>query len=227
MCGRYTLKDPKLLKRRFSIHGKIPEIKPNYNTAPGQIMPVIVNHGEGNVIEMMRWGLIPVWAKDDKIGYKMINARAETLDEKPTWKRPLKSQRCIIPASGFYEWQKHGSTKQPFYIHLPDSELMGFAGLFDTWHDPAGNEVRSYSIITTTPNSLMKPIHDRMPAILHQSAEDSWIDPAADGNTGYLESLLRPYTAKDMDAYEVSDEVNKPQNNRLDVMLELSGKNDA
>lgn len=224
MCGRYTLVNgKKKLITRFEVKKKpSQEIISNYNVAPSQIMPVIVNHGKGNVIEFMRWGLIPVWAKDSKIGYSMINAKAETLSEKPTWKRPLKSQRCLVPATGFYEWQQTSKGKVPFYIHEKETDLFAFAGLYDEWTDKSSGEViRSYSIITTTPNQLMKPIHDRMPVILDQRAENDWIDPKADENIGFLEHLLRPYPAKEMEAYIVSTEVNTPKNNKPDLIVKV------
>lgn len=221
MCGRYTLISGKAkLITRFGVAGKpAGEIKPNYNIAPGQTMPVITNSGKGNQLELMRWGLIPVWAKDKSIGYKMINARAETLADKPTWKRPFKSQRCLVPASGFYEWQKHGKEKTPYYIHLKDQELFAFAGLYDSWTDHSTGEViHSYSIITTNPNGLMKPIHDRMPVVLDKSKENDWLNPDANEDVGFLEHLLKPFSAKDMDAYTVSSEVNSAKHNTAELI---------
>lgn len=225
MCGRYTLISGKAkLITRFGVAGKpAGEIKPNYNIAPGQTMPVITNSGEGNQLELMRWGLIPVWAKDMSIGYKMINARAETLADKPTWKRPFKSQRCLVPASGFYEWQKSGKEKTPYYIHLKDQELFAFAGLYDSWTDHSTGEViHSYSIITTNPNPLMRPIHDRMPAILDKSKENDWLNPDANEDVGFLEDLLTQYKASDMEAYTVSSDVNSAKHNTAELILKVA-----
>lgn len=221
MCGRYTLVSGKAkLITRFGVQGKpAGEIKPNYNIAPGQTMPVITNSGKGNQLELMRWGLIPVWAKDPAIGYKMINARAETLAEKPTWKRPFKSQRCLVPASGFYEWRRDGSTKTPYYIHLTGEDTFAFAGLYDEWTDKSSGEViRSYSIITTNPNGVVKPIHDRMPVILEPSQEDDWLSPKSNDDIGFLEHLLKPYSDKSMDAYTVSTEVNSAKHNSAELI---------
>lgn len=214
MCGRYTILHSKELLRRFKVKKKPKEpLRDNYNVAPQQTLPVITNHGQGNEIELMRWGLIPVWAKDESMSYKMINARAETILEKPTWKRPFKTQRCLIPASGFYEWQKDGKSKVPYYIHLKQDEIFSFAGLYDIWHDAQKKEVRTYSIITTKPNSLMKDIHDRMPVILSKKDEDLWVHPEGEDSVGLLEDLLRPYDAKKMEAYIVDKAVNTPKNN--------------
>lgn len=222
MCGRYNLIHTQHLAKRFNVKQAPKDLKPNYNVAPGQQLPIIVNHGNGNEIEFAKWGLIPVWAKDVNIGYKMINARAETLEEKSTWKRPFHKQRCIVPASGFYEWRKFGKEKQPFCIHVPSADLVGFAGLYDIWKDAEGYPIISYTIITTTANKLVEPIHDRMPVILSPEAEDAWLDPAANDNIGFLEQLLRPYPHNQMNAYPISTEVNKPQNNNVEITQEVT-----
>lgn len=206
MCGRFTFTDFEGIEERFQIPQ--PNLKPNYNVAPTQDVPVIVNHGQ---LAMFRWGLIPFWAKDAAIGNKMINARAETIDEKPSFKHSLQRKRCLVVADGFYEWKKEGSTKRPHRITLKNKELFGFAGLWDTWKSPSGDIV-SCTIITTTPNELMEGIHDRMPVILSRDSERVWLDQSiVDG--GYLKSLLVPYPAERMMAYEVSAFVNSVKNN--------------
>lgn len=199
MCGRYTLHTTDELEERYRV--EVSEaIRPNYNAAPSQMMPVVTNEG----LEVMRWGLIPKWAKDEKIGYKLINARSESVFEKPMWKGIIKRNRCLVPANGFYEWQKRESGKQPFYIHFPDERIFSFAGIWETWlHE--GREWQSYSILTTSPNKEMSPIHDRMPVILHPEDEAQWL--AADTEED-IRVLLAPLENGMLETYEVSSEVN-------------------
>jgi len=176
MCGRYSLPYADDIPIRFKATRNGYDLKPRYNAAPSEDLPVIINDGEKHV-ELMRWGLVPFWAKDLKIGYKMINARAESVADKPSFRKSLSHQRCIVPASGFFEWKKLAREKTPYYIFLKNKELIGFAGLYDVWKDNEGKELRTYTIITTTPNQLMEPIHDRMPAILEKLDEDKWLNP--------------------------------------------------
>lgn len=206
MCGRFTFIDIEDIRERFKTEAI--DLKPNYNVAPTQNIPVILNHQ----LSMIRWGLIPFWAKDPSIGNKMINARAETVDEKPSFKHSLQRKRCLILADGFYEWKKEGYSKRPHRITLKDKELFGFAGLWDTWKSPAGDIVNSCTIITTRPNELMEGIHDRMPVILSRNAEEVWLDQSI-VDSGFLKSLLVPYPAELMVAYEVSAFVNSVKNN--------------
>ncbi|HEY8910220.1 MAG TPA: SOS response-associated peptidase [Desulfosporosinus sp.] len=217
MCGRFTLAEFEGIEERFLI--ETPELKPNYNVAPSQDIPVIINNG-ANHLAIFRWGLIPFWAKDPAIGHKMINARAETVDEKPSFKTSLQRKRCLIVADGFYEWKKEGSTKRPHRITLTNKELFGFAGLWDTWKSPAGDMVNSCSIITTTPNELMAPIHDRMPVILLKEVEQVWLDQSIT-DSHFLKSLLIPYPAAQMTAYEVSTFVNSTKNNGPECLAPL------
>lgn len=199
MCGRYALYDTDILDNRFKVEiGE--QIKPNYNAAPTQTMPVITDSG----LELMRWGLIPKWAKDEKIGYKLINARAESVFEKPIWKSVITRNRCLIPANGFYEWQKREDGKQPFFIHPRDEKVFCFAGIWETWqHD--GAEWHTYSILTTEPNREMRSVHNRMPVILHRQNEAQWLE--ADTRED-IEPLLVPYEDNGLEMYEVSKEVN-------------------
>lgn len=199
MCGRYTLYTTDELEDRFRL--EVSEtIKPNYNTAPTQNMPVITTDG----LQIMRWGLIPAWAKDEKIGFKMINARAETVFEKPMWKGIIKRNRCLIPANGFYEWKKQGDEKLPYYIHLSDEELFAFAGIWETWKHE-GSEWNTFTILTTAPNSEMESIHDRMPVILDKSEEEDWLFAKDPGVYG---SLLNSLPDNSLEMHEVSKEVN-------------------
>ena len=212
MCGRYAivLVGDGTLQRRFSLEELVDEPQPRYNVAPTQTLPVVTRNSP-NRVEMMRWGLIPSWAKDASIGSRMINARAETVAEKPAFRRPLRAQRCLVPATGFYEWKRDGDRKAPYFIHLPDEPLFAFAGLYDTWRDPDGQTVKTYTILTTEPNALMAGIHNRMPVILRREDEDEWLDPT-NTEAEHLLPLLRPYPSDAMAAYPVSRMVNSPQN---------------
>ena len=211
MCGRYAIATVDGFSDRFHLARLPLDFSPHFNVAPGQRMPVVVAEGDGNAAELMKWGLIPSWAKDPKIGYRTINARAEGLADKPSFRGPFKRQRCLVPATGFYEWRKDGSAKTPYFIRRADGGLFGFAGLWDRWQDPHGDEVRSYSIVTTKPNELVAPIHNRMPAILRPEDEEDWLDPD-NHDTAFLARLLGPYPAEAMEAYPVSTEVNKVEN---------------
>lgn len=212
MCGRYAivLVGDGTLQRRFSLEERIDEPQPRFNVAPTQTLPVITRNSP-NRVEMMRWGLIPSWAKDASIGSRMINARAETVAEKPAFRRPLRTQRCLVPATGFYEWKRDGDRKAPHFIHLPDEPLFAFAGLYDIWRNPEGQTVKTYTILTTEPNAVMAGIHNRMPVILRREDEDEWLDPT-NTEPEHLLPLLRPYLSDAMAAYPVSRMVNSPQN---------------
>ncbi|MCH7689515.1 MAG: SOS response-associated peptidase [candidate division Zixibacteria bacterium] len=213
MCGRYVLaQDYEELKKRFGLELSDFSMKPSYNIAPGQANPVISN-GSGRTIKAMKWGLIPHWAKDPRIAYKMINARSETVAEKPSYRDAFKSKRCLIPASGFYEWQKSASDpkkKTPIHIRLKKSELFAFAGLWSLWKRE-DVEILTYTIITTDANEYLKEFHDRMPVILNQSDESKWLDHQTPSDE--LQSLLVPCAEERLEAYEVSKLVNSPENN--------------
>src|SRR5258707_8602572 len=188
MCGRYSLPDPEDIPIRFKGTRFGYDLKPRYNAAPSEDMPVVVSDGEKHV-ELMRWGLVPFWAKDEKIGYKMINARAETLSEKPSFRKALSLQRCIVPAGGFFEWKQAGKEKIPYYIHLKHQKLFSFAGLYDCWRNKDGKELHSYTIITTRPNAVVGAIHDRMPVILTKEHEETWLNPDETDLTRLLDLL--------------------------------------
>jgi putative SOS response-associated peptidase YedK len=210
MCGRFTLTvDADDVQSSFGVTPPPGGFPPRYNIAPTQPVAVVTNDGR-NRAELFVWGLIPSWAKDPAIGHKLINARAETLAEKPSFRSAYKRRRCLILADGFYEWRKDGKVKQPMYIHLKSGEPFAFAGLWEVWHSPLGDEIPSCTIITTEPNDLMAPIHNRMPVILPRDAYLEWLDPA-ERPAEKLQGFLRPYPAAAMEAYPVSTAVNNPR----------------
>ena len=217
MCGRYTLRTSvDSLVEAFEIEEYPPSLNPSYNIAPIQEVAAVVEEDEKRKLEMLRWGLIPSWAKDLAIGNKMINARAETVSEKPSFRKAFKVRRCLILADGFYEWQKTDNGKQPYHVKMEDDSPFAFAGLWETW-GKNGEEVRSATIITTDANDLMKEIHHRMPVILPPEDYGMWLDPDFDEKEA-LTSLLKPYPADAMEAYPVSRRVNKPSNNEPSVV---------
>ena len=218
MCGRYTLSNPQgsfsetpdIDARFLAEFVETGWLKPRFNIAPTQDVPVITNEGRRR-IEKMRWGLVPFWAKDVKIGSRMINARGETVAEKPAFRSSFKSKRCLIPATGFYEWRREGKSKTPMLIRLRGGGYFSMAGLYDRWKDPDGNWLSSCTIITTGPNELMSPIHDRMPVILPEEAEAAWINLEVD-SADELKPFIRPFPAASMEAFEVSGAVNSARN---------------
>jgi putative SOS response-associated peptidase YedK len=210
MCGRYVFNPDKNFNERFDVDNGI-DLKPNYNVSPGQFQPVITQNNGQILVSEMKWGLIPFWSKDPKIGFRMINARADTVYEKPSFKKAFKSQRCLIPANGFFEWKTTGRSKLPFYYYLKNEPLFAFAGIYDSWRSPDGGEISTYTIITTDANDLVKKVHDRMPVILPQTAEKAWLDfsvPEPD-----LLSFLNPYSVESMAVYQVSTRLNRSSEN--------------
>jgi putative SOS response-associated peptidase YedK len=172
----------------------------------------------------VRWGLIPSWAKDMSVGSKMINARAETISEKPSYRNAFKKRRCLVVADGFYEWQSFSGAKRPIYIRFKSGRPFGFAGLYEIWNSPEGEEITTCTIITTQANELMRPIHERMPVIIPKEKEELWLDPKTEEQS-LLFSLLKPYPADQMEAYPVSKKVNSPKNNSPDCLTQLRVKN--
>jgi putative SOS response-associated peptidase YedK len=220
MCGRFTLTvDPADLQDAFPEFTFPAQAAPRYNIAPSQPILALPNNGT-NKADFFVWGLIPSWAKDPSIGNRMINARVETLAEKPSFRGPLKYHRCLIFADGYYEWQAQPGSKAkvPHFIRLRSGAPFAFAGLWDAWHSPDGSEVLSATIITTEPNELMAPIHNRMPVILKKSAYPLWLNPEPQTPT-QLQSLLVPSPAEEMEAYPVSTLVNSPNNDRAECIL--------
>ncbi|MGX6444989.1 SOS response-associated peptidase [Neobacillus sp. K501] len=224
MCGRFTLTAPvDVLLDRFDVEFFLEqeEYFPSYNVAPSQSVLAVINNGQHNRMGFLRWGLIPPWAKDLTIGNKMINARAETLSEKSSFKNALKKQRCLIIADSFYEWKRIDSkTKIPMRIKLKSNELFAMAGLWEKWKSPEGTNIYSCSVITTTPNQLVKDIHDRMPVILHPEDENRWLDPSIE-DPKQLNDLLKPLEPELMDTHEVSPLVNSPKNNSIELIQKI------
>ena len=211
MCGRFALlTHAEALIERFGVEEVIKRPEPRYNIAPSQNVTVVAQRGTRQLTEM-HWGLIPSWAKDVSVGNRMINARAETVVEKPAFRSAFKKRRCLVLADGFYEWQKAGRAKKPMHIRLKSREPFAFAGLYEYWKTKSGRMLESCAIVTTTPNEIMKPIHLRMPVILDPESEAAWLNP--DNQTASdLIQMLRPYDSEQMEAFEVSDFVNSPSN---------------
>ena len=220
MCGRYTLTvDPKDLMEALPGFELPDELPPRYNVAPSQPVAVVANNAQ-NKVEFFRWGLIPFWAKDPKIGVRMINARSETLASKRSFKTPYRRRRCLVLADGFYEWRKEPGrkTKTPMYIRLASGEPFAFAGLWESWRAPNDETILSCAIITTRPNALVAKIHNRMPVILAPEAYDVWLDPGEKGPEE-LDPWLGPYPAAQMMAFAVSTFVNNPRNDAPDCIM--------
>jgi putative SOS response-associated peptidase YedK len=212
MCGRYSLIFIDDLGNRFRVFNPMIGLRSRFNIAPGNEMPVIVNddvQGDKKNLVMMKWGLVPHWTREIRSAKRSINARAESLAEKPSFAGLLKNRRCLVPASGFFEWKKEGTKKIPYYINLPESPLFAFAGLYDQWNDPAGNPLLTYTIITVEPNELVAKVHNRMPSILSTDHEDLWRSKTSLSAMD-LKEILTPYPAENLSMYPVSPLVNRP-----------------
>jgi len=220
MCGRFTLTvDPAEAQDTFSNYSFPEKFAPRFNIAPTQPVLAIPNDDKF-AADFFIWGLIPMWAKDPQIGSRLINARSETLAEKPSFRGSLKYKRCLILADGFYEWKgaPGKKTKTPFFIHMKDRKPFAFAGLWDSWNSPDGSQIKTCTIITTEPNELMSLLHNRMPVILHPRDYAKWLDPSAQ-TPDQLLPLLRPFPADKMDAYPVTPLVNKPANDIPELVV--------
>ncbi len=218
MCGRFTLSQPtEALAEMFQLD-QVPELKPSYNTAPSQQVATVLVKPETQKrqLKLLQWGLIPSWAKEPSIGSKLINARAETLAEKPSFLAAFKRRRCLILADGFYEWQKQERGKQPYFIRRLDHQPFAFAGLWETWQD-----ITTCTIITTDANELLESLHERMPVILKPEDYENWLSPDCQ-ETAELQSLLKPFPAEQMEVYPVSNQVNSPANDRPDCIAPRS-----
>jgi putative SOS response-associated peptidase YedK len=223
MCGRFSLTaDVNAVQKTFPWVNVPPELTPRYNIAPTQPVAVVPNDGR-NTLDFFNWGLIPSWAKDPSIGSRLINARAETLTEKPAFRTAFRRRRCLILADGFYEWQQNPDrkSKTPMYIRLASGEPFAFGGLWEEWHSSDGSTILSCTIITTEPNDLAAPIHNRMPLILPEEAYATWLEPG-EGNVSTLSKLLKPYPASEMQAYPVSQLVNSPANDIPEIVQPVS-----
>lgn len=223
MCGRYTqTHSAESLARAFQL-ADVPPQEPRYNIAPAQPVAAAIGPNPSETasatraFKMLRWGLIPSWAKDAKIGAKLINARAETVADKPSFRAAFRRRRCLVVADGFYEWQNQGGQKQPFYIRLKEASPFAFAGLWEHWQDAAGELIESCTILTTAANEMMQPIHPRMPVILNPKDYDLWLDPQVQ-DVEVLKPLLVPYRAEAITAYRVNLKVNNARYDRPDCI---------
>ncbi len=221
MCGRFGAScqygDIKVLQ------GDFPGFHPRYNIAPSQDVPVIVRNEDRNQLKTMRWGLVPSWAQDPSIGQRMINARAETLLEKPSFKQLVARRRCLVPADGFYEWRREGNRKVPMWIYLKNRVPFAFAGLWDYWRDPAGDkELYSFTIITTEANELLRPIHNRMPVIYDKEMGRQWLEESFGDQPMILAAVLRPWPSELMEAHDVSTLVNSPENDTAECIQSIA-----
>ena len=208
MCGRFELHSAfEVIARLFGLTGSIVAVPSGYNISPGQDIAIIVSEGGERRLTTCHWGFVPPWGKALNDGYKMINARAETVAEKPSFRQAFSYTRCLVVADGFYEWKNEGGKKRPFYVHRRDGTPFGMAGLYNTWTSPEGMQVCTSTIITTGANEVLKPIHDRMPVIMQPGEYDHWLDPSVHEKDKLL-PILKPCPDRDLELYEVSTRVN-------------------
>ncbi len=220
MCGRYNLiLDANALIDFFGLVNRL-TWRPRYNIAPSQDVPAIRLDAKGRLGGRLHWGLIPHWAKDERFGCRTINARAETVAEKPAFREAFRRRRCLIPATGFYEWRHENGHKQPYHLRVKNAGVFAFAGLWEVWNRPDGRELKSCTIIVTDANAVVRPVHDRMPVILAPRDYDAWMDPGQ-RNVEALKSLLRPRPADRTEAWAVSGRVGKPANDDPSLIAPL------
>jgi putative SOS response-associated peptidase YedK len=222
MCGRYTLSSPvEIVADLFGL-AETPALQPRFNVAPTQQAPVVRVEAPGApaTLALLRWGLVPYWAKEAAIGNRLINARAESVAEKPAFKHSFRKQRCLVVADGFYEWKKTGPQKQPYLVRRRDRLPFALAGLWARWRTPEGPPLDTFTILTTTPNDLMRPLHDRMPVILDRAAYAAWLDPAL-ADLESLNALLGPAPTEGWEAVPVSRAVNSPAHDAPDCIEPL------
>jgi putative SOS response-associated peptidase YedK len=224
VCGRFgasfQYRDIKVV---WNLSGDFPGFLPRYNIAPSQDVPVIVRNEKRNELRSMRWGLVPSWAQDRSIGEHMVNARAETLLEKPSFRQLVSTQRCLVPADGFYEWRREGKSKVPMWIRLKSHQPFAFPGLWDCWLDrDTGSELYSFTIITTRANALLRQIHDRMPVIYDAAMGRQWLETSFEARAMELDLVLQPLPSERMEAHEVSTLVNSPENDSPECIQAVS-----
>ncbi|GJL69879.1 MAG: DUF159 family protein [Nitrospirales bacterium] len=215
MCGRFTRKENfQHLAKQLGLQ-VLPPMGPRYNIAPSQLVACVRTNLESRQRECteLKWGLVPSWAKDPSIGNKLINARGETVAEKPAFRKAFKQQRCLVLADGFYEWKREGKAKQPYYVRFKDHRGFAFAGLWERWEKNDEDSLETCTLITTSPNAVMEPIHHRMPVVLSFKDFADWLDPSVQ-NTEQVNALLRPFPPEEMEAFPVSQLVNNPRNDR-------------
>jgi putative SOS response-associated peptidase YedK len=225
MCGRFSQSSSaEEIAETFQV--ETVDLPPRYNVAPSQTVAAVLQLPDNSQrqLQWLRWGLIPAWSKDSSIGFKTINARAETVAEKPSYRSAFRQRRCLIPANGFYEWQRlegSKSKKQPYFFSLREVDLFAFAGLYESWASPTGEIIKTFTVITTTANELVETIHDRMPVILNSQDHDLWLDPSF-GGIDRLQTLLKPYPAEAMKIYPVSTLVNSTKNDSVECTRVLT-----
>ena len=225
MCGRYSLtSNLGELGERFDFEASDLIHNPRYNIAPTQQILTVTHNGSRNEASLMKWGLIPPWSKTPDISSRMINARGETLEEKPSFREPLFKRRCLVLADGFYEWTKTNAGKRPMRIKLRSGEPFGFAGLWEIWKSPGDEIIRSCTIITTHPNKLMEPIHHRMPVIIPKDSEDLWLD-SRNQDADSIRDLIKPFPGDEMVVYEITNLVNSAANDIPDVLARVNNMN--
>ena len=224
MCGRFTFRKPSpAALASFGVTEAAEGPRASFNVAPGQTVPVVVQMGDRRMLDSYRWGLVPAWAKDPSVGYKMINARGETVADKPAFRQAFLQRRCLILADGFYEWKQGTKAKVPHYFTLPHEEAFAFAGLWERWEGPDGIGLLTCTIVTVEANELMRPFHHRMPVILEPDDYGRWLDPGF-RNKAALLTLLRPYPSARMRVRPVSALVNSPKNDGPQCVLPLEGE---
>ncbi|MBF0506469.1 MAG: SOS response-associated peptidase [Nitrospirae bacterium] len=222
MCGRFDLhSETKVILREFRVDSFSTDYHPSYNIAPSRRIVIIKDDGKKHIVQCM-WGFLPSWVKDPSMANKMINARAETVAEKPAFKDSFRHRRCLVVADGFFEWRRQGKRKMPVYVRLKSRSPIGFAGIYNTWTSPEGESICTCAIITTEANDLLEPIHDRMPAIIPKDGEDLWLDPHITEKERLM-PLLRPYASEDMEMYDVSPLVNKPGYDSPEIIIPDKG----
>lgn len=223
MCGRFVMVSPSyVISEVFCLKEEPQDLLPSYNITPGQSVYAVLRdeRNETNRLARFRWGLVPSWVKDPSVGNRMINARAESVAERPSFKEAFRDRRCLVVADGFYEWQKTGRAKVPFFIRLKSGRPFGMAGLYETWVSPAGKILRTCTIITTRANDLLSPIHDRMPVIVHREKQALWLDRSVRDKKDLID-ILKPFPPEEMDAYRVSGAVNSPLNDNPALILPI------
>lgn len=222
MCGRFANAIPSSILTEYFSLSEEPAIPPRWNIAPTQIVPIIkLDEGGGRKLNMARWGLVPHWAKDLAIGNRLINARSETVHEKPAFRQAIRSHRCLVPASGFFEWVKTTKARVPYYISMKDGVPMAFAGIWDVWNESDGKAVETFSILTTSANSLVMPIHDRMPVMFQSPDFDLWLDRSMN-DPEKLRPLYQPCPSQALQSWQVSTLVNSPAHETEDCLLPVN-----
>ncbi|MDQ1593271.1 MAG: hypothetical protein QOG71_3898 [Pyrinomonadaceae bacterium] len=221
MCGRFALKTPaKKLAAAFQVE-EVPAVEARYNIAPTQEILAVQQGLDGREAKWLKWGLVPSWAKDAAMGARLINARSETVTEKPSFREAFKKRRCVIPADGFYEWQRVGGKRLPFFFQMRDERLFGFAGLWERWQGAGQELIESCTILTTEANEVLRPVHDRMPVILHPDDYELWLE-VDERKVGLVKELLQPYPAEEMRAHRVSAEANSIRNQGGGLIKEVT-----